>query len=421
MISFLLEHHRYLNIFGIITVLAIATVFSKHRRHISWRLVVTALLMQLGIAFLVLKTQRGNAVISYVADMVARLYQAAELGIQFLFGNLTNPAGEWGFIFAIRVLPIIIFFGAVMSVLFYLGVIQKAVGAVAFVVRPLLGTTGSETLCAIANSFLGQTEAPLLIRHYLKDMTASEVLVVMVSGMGTISGAILAVYANMGVPAVHLLAASVMAIPATILIAKILYPETERTKHATAIADEPISSSKNILDALASGTSDGLMLTLNVGAMLLAFIACIGLVNNILGWSCIQLQYIIDLIHLPLAIPCLTIQQILGYIFAPFGYLMGLEGSEIFAAGTLIGLKVGVNEMIAFREMLSMNLSPRTVSLLTYALCGFSNFSCIGIQLGGIGALAPSKRAILSELGIRAVFGAMLANLLSAFIAGLLL
>lgn len=420
-VDYLVEYNRYMNLVGVAVILGIAFLFSNNRSRINVKMVGTALFMHLALAFFVLRTSPGRKIIGWIADCVAQLYFAADSGIQFLFGALGMNQSPWGFIFAFKVLPIIIFFGAFMSLLFHWGIIQRAVGVISSVVQPLLGTSGAETLCAIANSFLGQTEAPLLIKHYIKDMTRSEIMLVMISGMGTISGAILAVYAAIGVPIVHLLGASVMAIPSTILIAKILYPETEKPKTLRGAAVEESVETRNVLDAISTGTSDGLMLALNVGAMLIAFIALIGLVNALLTFSCVQLNSLFSFMGLAWEVPCLTLQYIFGIVFAPFGWLFGLAGNEIVAAGELIGIKVAVNEMVAYTQMVGMNLSSRAVALLTYALCGFSNFSCIGIQIGGIGALAPSKRKVLSELGFRAVLGGTLANLLSAMVVGLLL
>lgn len=412
-LAYLLEANRYMNLIGIGAILGIAWVCSNNRHKIPYRTVGVALLLHVALAFFMLRTSVGEAVIGWVAGIVAQLYGAAEQGIEFLFGRLADPSGPWGFIFAFKVLPIIIFFGALMSLLYYWGIVQRAVGAVGYVLQPLLGTSGAETLCAIANSFLGQTEAPLLVRHYIKDMTKSEIMLVMVSGMGSISGAILVVYAAIGVPTVHLLSASIMSIPATILIAKMLYPETEepKTRRGAIVEIEEQTTTQNALDALSAGTSDGLNLALNVGAMLIAFIALIGLINTMLSFCCAQVGLG----------SCVTLQTIFGVVFAPFGWLLGLQGTEITAAGELIGIKVAVNEMVAYTTMVGMQLSERAVAVLTYALCGFSNFSCIGIQIGGIGALAPNKRAVLSELGFRAVLGGTLANLLSAMVAGLLL
>lgn len=415
-LSYLLEYNRYHSFLGIIVILGLAVLMSNNRRHIPWRLVFTGLLLHSALAFLVLKTTVGHDIIDYIAGLFTKLYEAADIGISFVFGKLADPSGPWDKVFAIKVLPVIVFFGALMSLLFYLGIIQFVVQSINRVIRPLLGTTGPETLCAVANSFLGQTEAPLLIKHYLKRMTKSEFLVVMISGMGSISGAILAIFASMGVPASHLLAASVMSIPATIIIAKIIYPETDTPEvmcDATA-SIEP--SSGNALDAISQGTSDGLWLALNVGAMLITFLALLGVINGLLGFVCFNLNY-----YLGLHIPIISLNMIFSWICLPFGWLLGFSGQEALQAGQLIGTKVAVNEFVAYKEMLNMGLSERTMAIITYALCGFSNFSCIGIQIGGIGSLVPEKRKWLAELGMRAVFGGALANLLSAMVANLLL
>lgn len=415
-LSYLLEYNRIYNILGIFFILAIATAMSHNRSRISWRLVLTALCLHGMLAFFVLKTVVGRTVIGSLAGGFELLYQAADKGIEFVFGNLTHIEGPWGFIFAIKVLPVIVFFGAFMAMLFYLRIIQTIVMGINYVVRPLLGTTGPETLCAISNSFLGQTEAPLLIKHYLKDMTKSEFLVMMISGMGTISGSILAVFAVMGVPAVHLLAASVMAIPATILIAKIIYPETEESQAMCSANAEYDMHSGNLLDAISQGTSDGLLLALNVGAMLIAFLALLGMLNGLLYFMSTQINYLFGL-----NMPLVTLNQIFGWICLPFAWLLGFGGNEAFQVGQLIGTKVAVNEVVAYTDMLKMDLAPRTMSIVTYALCGFSNFSCIGMQIGGIGSLVPEKRKWISSFGVKAVFGAALANLLSAMMASLLL
>jgi concentrative nucleoside transporter, CNT family len=276
---YLLEHNRYLNIVGIGVILLIATIFSKKRSAIKVRLIGAALTLQFLIGFIVLKTGLGQKILHKVSYYVGKMYQFADAGSGFVFGNLTLPNTPWGFIFAIKVLPVIIFFGAVTALLFHWGIIQKAVAVINFFIRPILGTSGAETLCAVANSFLGQTEAPLLIKNYLKEMTKSEMLVVMLSGMATISGSILVVFAAMGVPANHMLAASVMAIPASILIAKILLPETETpiTRETAELKTE--KASHNALGAIAVGTSDGLSLAVNVAAMLISFLALLAMIN----------------------------------------------------------------------------------------------------------------------------------------------
>lgn len=415
-LSYFLEYNRYLSFVGIAVIVGIAVLFSNNRKHIPWRLVFIGLALHFALGFAVLKTTIGRDIVVSIANAFSHLYTAADIGITFLFGNLSDASLPWGFIFAIKVLPVIVFFGALMSLLFYLGIIQRVVQGINAVIRPLLGTTGPETLCAVANSFLGQTEAPLLIKHYLPTMTKSEFLVMMISGMGTISGSILAVFAVMGVPATHLIAASVMAIPATILISKIIYPETEDTDAICQATASIEVNAGNALDAISQGTSDGMWLAFNVGAMLISFLALLGVINNLLIYGCTNFNY-----YSALQIPILTLNTIFAWVGLPFGWLLGFTGTEALQAGQLIGTKIAVNEVVAYSEMLKMGLSERTVAVFTYALCGFSNFSCIGIQIGGIGALVPEKRKWLSELGMRAVLGGALANLLSAMVANLLL
>jgi len=421
LLTYMLEHNRWMNLVGIGVILFLLWSSSVKRAHINYKLVFNGLLLQFLIGFFVLKTTIGQAIVGSISGAVSTLYVAAAQGSGFIFGNLIDQTGPWGFIFGIKVLPIIIFFGAFMSLCFYTGVVQKLVDLVSIIIRPLLGTSGAETVCAIANSFLGQTEAPLLIRHYLKDMTKSEILVVMISGMATISGAILVVFASMGVPAVHLLSASVMAIPASIVVAKILYPETEKPKTMSGVVAENTAHADNALDAIATGTIDGLQLALNVGAMLISFLALIGLLNYVLSQGSFMINGMLASVNSAWHIPELSMQLIFSYIFAPFGYLFGFTGAEALQAGQLIGTKIAVNEVVAFGQMVDMQLSERAVNILTYALCGFSNFSCIGIQIGGIGALVPEKRAVLTQFGMRTVFGAALANILSAMMAGILL
>lgn len=420
LIAYLLEHNRFMNIFGILLLLGIAYMCSYKRNRINYRLVIHGLFMQFVCGLVVLKTTIGQKIVQVIAEYVSKIYICADEGVGFVFGNLANQTGPWGFIFGIKVLPVIIFFGALTGILFYYDIIQKVVSGVSMVIRPLLGTTGPETLCAVANSFLGQTEAPLLIRHYLRNMTKSELLVVMVSGMSTISGAILVVFVAMGVPAAHLLTASVMAIPGSIVIAKILMPESEEIKKSDKPVDE-IQPAYNVLDAIAVGTSDGLKLAMNVAAMLIAFLALLAMANYILGYGAYKINHVFSFFGIALRVPLLSIEQIFGYICAPFAYCMGFTGQEALSVGTLLGTKVAINEMVAFGNMIQMQLSERAIAIATYALCGFSNFSCIGIQVGGIGALVPERRAWLSELGIYAVLGGTLSNLLSAMIVGLLI
>ncbi|MBN1549791.1 hypothetical protein JW872_03980 [Candidatus Babeliales bacterium] len=406
-----------MNILGIMVILGVAWSFSKKRSAVNFKLVVQGLLLQFVLAFVALKTSVGKSVIGVIADGVSSLYGFAQAGVSFVFGGVGD--GSLGVIFAFQVLPIIVFFGAFMALLFHIGIVQWVVKGISAVVRPLLGTSGSETLCAISNSFLGQTEAPLLVKNYLASMTKSEMLVVMVSGMATISGSILVVFASMGVPTEHLLSASVMAIPGSLIIAKMLYPETERSKTAKDADVTFESSAGNVLEAISQGTTDGMYLALNVGAMLISFIALIALINSLLALCSDGIGMAYNILGITAAVPTLSLNAIFSYVFAPFSYLLGFTGDEALQVGALLGTKLTVNEFVAYGEMLKTTLSARTISIVTYALCGFSNFSCIGIQIGGIGVLVPSKRSWLSELGLRALLGGSLSNLLSAMIASL--
>jgi CNT family concentrative nucleoside transporter len=411
-----------MNIIGIAVMIMIAYLFSNNRSAINYKLVINGLLMQAGLALFILKTTIGYTIFHSISLGIGRLYQFAGTGIDFVFGNLANPAGPWGVVFAIKVLPIIIFFGAFTSLMFYLGIIQKVVLGLTYIIRPILGTSGAETLCAVANSFLGQTEAPLLIKHYLKDLTKSEMMVVMASGFATVSGSLLAVYSSMGVPALHMLAASVMAIPGSIVIAKIIYPETEKSRFADAQSTAAVSSNAaNMLDAISTGTSDGLYLSLNVAAMLISFLGLIAFANAMLGWMTDLINYGSAVIGCGCVYEPLHLNTIFSYLFAPVSYLMGFVGQEALSVGNLLGVKITANEFIAFSTMLTFSLAYRTQAILAYALCSFANFSCIGIQIGGIGVLVPEKRVWLSELGFRAMIAATLANIISAMIAGLVI
>lgn len=402
-----LPSSHYTGLIGALAILGFAWLVSTDRKNIQPFMVAKAIGLQFLLAWFILCTQVGKNIFSSLANGFQRLYLFADEGAKFVFGNLANPAGAWGFIFGVKVIAIIIFFGALMSVLFHLRIVQKVVNVIAFVVQPLLGTSGAETLCAAANSMLGQTEAPLLIKHYLKNMTESEMLVVMVSGFATLSGGILAVYGGLGVPMQHLLSASVMAIPSSILIAKILLPETKKSKTAEAEADL-VPETTSVLDAISTGTTDGMHLAVNVAAMLISFISMIALVNFLLGWATSLVFG-----------TAITLNVIFGKLFAGVAYLIGINGYELEIAGSLLGTKLVINEFFAYMQMVDSGLSARSQDILTYALCGFANFSCIGIQVGGIGALVPSKRPVLIRLGMRALLGGTLANLLNAAIASL--
>lgn len=408
MIEYLSEHSRWMSFVGVAVLLGIAYFFSSDRKKVDFNLVFKGLGMQFILAYLILWTTYGGRAFAALASGFEKLYLYADQGSKFLFGNLANPATPWGFVFAIKVLPIIIFFGALMSVLFHLGIVQGAVKALSILIRPILGTSGAETLCAAANSMLGATEAPLLVKNYLGKMTDSEILVVMVSGMATLSGSILAVYGGMGVPMVHLLSASVMAIPASILISKILLPESKKPQTVDGKELKMDVGTNNILDAIAQGTGDGLRLAVNIGAMLVVFISLIAMTNSIMGGVT---NFIFG--------TEITLDVIFSKLFCYIAYLMGINSSEMYIAGKLLGQKLVINEMVAYSSMVKEALSTRSQAILTYALCGFSNFSVIGIQIGGIGALVPEKRHKLIELGFIALLGGTLANFLNATIAAL--
>lgn len=406
MFSYLFESGRYIAFFGIAAILGTAFLFSRHKRDIKIRLVLTALAMQFVLAFCILRTTIGRDLFSALAAGFSKLYQFADAGAGFVFSGLADVTGPWGVIFIVKVVPIIIFFGALMALLYHFGIVQIAVRGVAFVIRPLLGTTGAETLCAASNSMLGQTEAPLLIKRYLDRMTESEILLVMVSGMATMNGALLAVYGSIGVPMLHLLSASIMSIPGSILIAKILIPETTKSTDTGDVVME--RDSANALDAISKGTTDGMHLAVNVIAMLIAFISLIAFINYVLGAAT---NYAFGARY--------TLDTIFSQIFSWVALLIGVPAQDKASAGALLGQKLVINEFVAYTSFVNMQLTPRAHAILTYALCGFSNFSCIGIQIGGIGALAPKKRGVLIKLGMTALLGGTLSNLLNATIAGL--
>ena len=406
--AYLMQDGRYMSFVGIAAILGVAFLFSKHKKKVNVRLIFTALAMQFTLAFVILRTKVGHDIFTWLSRGFTKLYQFADSGAQFVFGGLVDASGPWGFVFAAKVVSIIIFFGALISMLFHFGIIQFMVRVFSFFIRPLLGTSGAETLCAASNSMLGQTEAPLLIKKYINKMTDSEVLLVMISGMATMSGAILAVYGSFGVPMIHLLSASVMSIPGAILISKILLPETGTPETLTSKKLELECDSDNVLGAISVGTTDGMQLAANVAAMLIAFISLIAMFNYVIGAITFRMFGF-----------AYTINFIFSKLFSWVALLIGIPKQDQGMAGALLGQKLVLNEFIAYLSFVKMKMSPRAHAIMTYALCGFSNFSCIGIQIGGIGALAPKKRALLTRLGLTALLGGTLANLLNAAIAGL--
>ena len=395
-------------IFGIFVVLGIAFLLSNGKKSINYRTIIGGLIIQLAFAFIVLKWEAGRAGLIWVSDKVQNVINYAGEGIGFLFGPAADTEG-FGFVFAFQVLTIIIFFSSLISVLYYLGIMQWFIQLIGGGLSKLLGTSKAESVSAAANIFVGQTEAPLVIKPFLANMTKSELFAVMTGGLASVAGSVLAGYALLGVPLEYLIAASFMAAPAGLIMAKIILPETEKSD-VTEFVMEKDAESVNVIDAAARGAGDGLKLALNVGAMLLAFIALIAMLNGILGgiggWFGFE---------------SLTIEGILGFVFSPLAFAIGVPWSEAITAGSFIGQKLVLNEFVAYAAFAPeiANLSPKTVIVVSFALCGFANLSSLAILLGGLGALAPSRRPDIARLGIRAVAAGMLASLLSAAIAGM--
>jgi CNT family concentrative nucleoside transporter len=399
---------RLLSLVGLVVILGIAYLLSTDRKAIRGKTVFWGLTLQLVFALFVLKTAVGQGVFAWLGAKINRLLQFSFVGSQFLFGKLGLPGGggdNIGFIFAFQVLPTIIFIAALFAILYYLGVMQVVVKLFAQVMTRLMGASGAESLNVAASIFMGQTEAPLTIRPYLNKMTRSELMTVMTSGMAHISGGIMGAYIAFGVEAKHLLAAVIMTAPGTILLAKILVPETEQPETAGTVRLVVPRTDANLIGAAARGTGEGLNLALNVGAMLISFLALVALVNAILGKFGLQLE------------------TILGYVFGPLALVMGVPAKDALVVGNLLGTRTVLNELIAYSQLgpLKSSLDPRSFTIATYALCGFANFSSIGIQIGGIGALAPERRDDLARLGFRALLAGTFANFMTACIAGLLL
>lgn len=391
---------------GICTIFLISFLMSTDRRKISLKNSFFMFSSVIVLGYIFLKSAVGLCFINNVAIGVEWLYSSCNEGIKFLFGNLVDASGGWGFLFAFKVLPTIVFFSAFTSVLYYFGIIQAIVRFLGYLVRPVYGTTGPETLCAVANSFLSQTEAPLLIRSYLKHMTESEVFVIMVSGMSTISCSLFAVYGALGISLKHMLISSILSVPASLLIAKMWIPATGKEKIKQEMLND-VSPSGSFFEALSAGTSSGLFLALHVGAMLLVVISLLFCINHVISFVSL---YCFDVDF--------SLQTFFGFCMWPAAWALGIDSTEISQVAYLIGTKVAVNEMVAFIGMTKLNLSIHTTILATYALCGFSNFSCIGIQLSSIGEMEAKVKPIISKLGIRAVFAAMLTNLLVGYVMG---
>ena len=404
---------------GIISLLLIAFVFSKHKKSINYRTVGGAFVIQAIIPAFVIFTPWGASFLQSITGAVQGIINSANAGVGFLFGGLVSNKmfevfGGGGFVFAFRVLPIIIFFASFMAVLYYLGIMQFIIKIFGGALQKLLGTSRTESMSAAANVFVGQTEAPLVVKPYIKHMTRSELFAVMCGGLASVAGSVLVGYASLGVSLEYLIAASFMAAPGGLLMAKILEPETETAKELTAeelsLVENEEDKPVNVIDAAAAGASSGLKLALNVGAMLIAFIALIALINTMLGAFGDVVGF-----------EALTLEQILGYLFAPIAFLIGIPWSEAVVAGSLLGQKLVVNEFVAYINFIDVKeaLSEHSQVIITVALCGFANLSSMAILLGGLGVLAPSRRPDIARLGLKAVMAGTLSNLMSATLVGI--
>jgi CNT family concentrative nucleoside transporter len=417
-----------------LTLIFVAFLFSSNRRAVNWKTVGIGLAFQLIIAIGVLKVDFIKSIFEFVGKIFIKILGFTQAGSEFLFGGFMDVT-SYGFIFAFQVLPTILFFSALTSVLFYLGIIQRVVQAMGWLLSKLLGISGAESLSVAGNIFLGQTEAPLLIKAYLEKMNKSEILLVMIGGMATVAGAVLAAYIGfLGgddevlklVYAKHLLAASVMAAPGAIVISKILYPQTEKVNTDVHVSQEKIGS--NFLDAIANGTTEGLKLAVNVGAMLLVFVAFIAMINygllkigsigGLNDWVAANSPY-----------EAFSLEAILGTVFAPLMWLIGVAKEDIMLMGQLLGIKLAASEFVGYIQLADLkNVANAThltyeksIIMATYMLCGFANFASIGIQIGGIGSLAPGQRTQLSKFGMKALIGGTIASLISATIAGMII
>jgi concentrative nucleoside transporter, CNT family len=404
---------RFTGILGLLTMMGLAYAFSTNRRAIRVKTVAWGLGLQFLLAVFVLKIQVGEWLFAQAGYWAKHLLDFSYYGSAFIFGEIGKQHSSLGLIFAFQVLPTIIFIAAFFAVLYYLGVMQIIIRAGAWFMTKLMAASGAESLNLAASIFMGQTEAPLTIRPFLPELTQSELMTVMTSGMAHISGGMMAAYIAVGgADAKNLLTAVIMTAPGTLLISKMLVPEVGKPLTAGRVEMPPMERDSNILSAIARGTLDGLQLALNVGAMLIVFIALLALINAMMGW-----------VHIHVVWFPYSLEQVFGWVLSPVAWLIGIRWQDAAAIGNLLGTRMVVNEFVAFAKLgtIRSTIDPRSFTIATFALCGFANFSSIGIQIGGIGALAPNRREDLARLGLRAMFAGTMANLMSASIAGILL
>jgi CNT family concentrative nucleoside transporter len=410
---------RFTGLLGIVLILGVSFLMSNNRKAINYRTVGVGLLLQVGLAVFILKTDVGQATFQWLGDSINTLLGQADKGAQFVFGSLVDRklmtqafgAGN-DYIFFFKVVPTIIFVAVLVNMFYHLGVLQRVVSTMGKGVHWLMGVSGAEALSNVASTFVGQVEAQIMIKPYLKNMTNSELMASMTGSFACIAGGVMAVYISLGVPAAYLLAASLMAAPGALVISKIMFPETEKSETEGMVKMDIIKTHANLVDAIAAGASEGLKVGMNVIAMLIGFIALIALVDLGLG-------HIGSWINMP----SLSMNLILGKVFSVFAFAMGVPAQDVEVAGALMGKKMVVNEFVAYLDMVKLKatLDPKTIAITSFALCGFANFSSVAIQIGGIGELAPSRRSDLAKLGFKALIAGTLASYLSATLAGLLL
>jgi CNT family concentrative nucleoside transporter len=410
---------RFTGLLGIVLILGVAFLMSNNRKAINYRTVGVGLLMQVLLAVFILKTEVGQNLFQWLGDSINTLLGQADKGAQFVFGSLVNrdlmikafgPGNDYIFFF--KVVPTIIFVAVLVNMFYHLGILQRVVSFIGKGVHRLMGVSGAEALSNVASTFVGQVEAQIMIKPYLKNMTNSELMASMTGSFACIAGGVMAVYISLGVPAAYLLAASLMAAPGALVISKIIFPETEKSETQGEVKLELSKTHANLVDAIAAGASEGLKVGLNVIAMLIGFIALIALVDLGLGHIGAWINY-----------PELSMNTILGKVFSVFAFAMGVPAQDVEVAGALMGKKMVVNEFVAYLDMVNLKatLDPKTIAITSFALCGFANFSSVAIQIGGIGELAPSRRSDLAKLGFKALIAGTLASYLSATLAGLLL
>src|SRR5437773_2896584 len=403
---------RWTGVLGMAVILGLTWLFSTNRRSIKLKTIAWGLGLQLALGFFVLRSNVGSKIFSFLGAGANKLLSFSYAGSAFVFGDLGLPKelSRLGFSFAFQVLPTIIFIAAFFAVLYHIGVMQVIIRAAAWLMARVMGASGAESLNVAASIFMGQTEAPLTIRPFLNKLTKSELMCVMTSGMAHVSGGIMAAYIAFGIEAKHLLAAVIMTAPGTLLMAKMLVPETEQSLTAGRVEMPEMEKEPNVLGAVSRGTIDGLHLALNVGAMLVTFIALLALVNAMMGWGHNHIAWFPD-----------SLQRVFGWVLSPVAWVIGIPWHDCKVMGNLLGTRMVINELVAFQQLgaLRAALDPRSFTIATFALCGFANFSSIGIQIGGIGALAPEQRGQLAKFGIRAMLAGTMANLMSASIVGM--